>query len=521
MSYVNDTSLKLYLDAKGYTNPTSTWSDSSGNGNNGTLYNFNYNTTSGWTSNSLILDGGDDRIEIPDGNYADFDSNDFTIQQTLSLAILPLSYSRFSLFQQRVNTTSNHSLSLYYVNTSSIYQFEFRYSADGVVYTSLLFNYNLIINTKYVIQIKKVDTILYLYINNTKYTFGTLSSAIIYNSTAKFYLGTNNNTNGSYNYLLQGNLYNFAVYNRALLDTEMTQNYNDAIAINGTNVTVTSPIVNSSVITISPIISTIGNVLVSSNIINNSIIMPTSLIISVQKNINIASIILLSNNTFVNSPTVNTFRNTTINSNVIAENMGVSNPIVLGVRNINVVSSIIASNVVLSNPIVSMLQNKVITSCVIISLVSLFNPIINKLIFVSGKPYFCNIVKYERNVIIVVKERNIIISKNERIVKIEIINIKGGMRNMAVSGNTIRFVATFPNWMGIASDVDSGSNIIFDVVDSGMRRVFSMVLTEDNHIGVGKYFYDFTVPNLYSDLKISFSGILESSPIKSEYIIKK
>ena len=44
----------------GHSNTTSTWKDISGNGNDMPLYNFNYNSDSGWISDGIIFDGVDD-----------------------------------------------------------------------------------------------------------------------------------------------------------------------------------------------------------------------------------------------------------------------------------------------------------------------------------------------------------------------------------------------------------------------------------------------------------------------------
>jgi hypothetical protein len=62
--------LVLYLPFDEGSNPNTTAYDYSGNGNNGTLYNFDWTATSGWTTGkvnkALVFDGVDDWVEVPD-----------------------------------------------------------------------------------------------------------------------------------------------------------------------------------------------------------------------------------------------------------------------------------------------------------------------------------------------------------------------------------------------------------------------------------------------------------------------
>ncbi len=63
----------------GHSNGTTVWKDLTGNGNNGTLTNFSYNSSSGWKNNSLKFDGSDDGVSIGD-SLQDLFKNGNTIE---------------------------------------------------------------------------------------------------------------------------------------------------------------------------------------------------------------------------------------------------------------------------------------------------------------------------------------------------------------------------------------------------------------------------------------------------------
>ncbi len=61
--------LVLWFDAKGRTNGDkykNVWKDLSGNGNHGELMNFGYTEDSGWVDGGLRFDGVDDYVQLPD-----------------------------------------------------------------------------------------------------------------------------------------------------------------------------------------------------------------------------------------------------------------------------------------------------------------------------------------------------------------------------------------------------------------------------------------------------------------------
>ena len=78
--------LVLWYDFSGRTNADSQRGiaeDLSGNGNHGTLQNFNYTTESGYEKNKLLFDGVDDHIKTPSNLLGGLDS--ITISVTLKI----------------------------------------------------------------------------------------------------------------------------------------------------------------------------------------------------------------------------------------------------------------------------------------------------------------------------------------------------------------------------------------------------------------------------------------------------
>ena len=99
--------LILYYDAinntgNGHSSSTTTWKDLSGNGNDGTLNNINFDATSGWQSDGLVLDGVDDFVQSINPAYTtDGDKNDITVEVVSSKA--EVKYGALLSFTHHVN----------------------------------------------------------------------------------------------------------------------------------------------------------------------------------------------------------------------------------------------------------------------------------------------------------------------------------------------------------------------------------------------------------------------------------
>ena len=190
--------LVLCLDAanlKSYPGSGNTWTDLSGRGNNGTLTNGP--TYSSANSGVIIFDGVDDRVD------------------TINVSSLTTMTIEIWIYDTR---SSGQRDILSYNGNSGAYTFNgstFRTDGNGLAGRSFAGVGDPPLNTWYrFCYVKNGD----LYINETKYTGS----------------GTNNpygvislgNTRSDVNNRLNGRISNVKIYNRALSNTEISQNFN-------------------------------------------------------------------------------------------------------------------------------------------------------------------------------------------------------------------------------------------------------------------------------------------------------
>ena len=113
----------LYLDGRyGCNDPaTQTWYDLSGMGNDGTLNNFAYAGTSGWTGKGLGFDGVDDYVEVQ--HSAEFDVTEFTLEILIKTpsTITQTGYKNLISKCDEAGTAENRDYNLYvYSETGKI-----------------------------------------------------------------------------------------------------------------------------------------------------------------------------------------------------------------------------------------------------------------------------------------------------------------------------------------------------------------------------------------------------------------
>ena len=190
--------LVLDLDAgisASYVGSGITWTDLSGNGNNGTLAGgVGYSASNG---GALVFDGTDDKVDT------------FNVSSLTDMTIEMWIYDTRSSGDRDILSYNGNSGS-YTFNGST-----FRTDGNGLVGRSFAGVGNPPLNTWYrFCYVKNGD----LYINQTQYTgsgtdnpYGTLSFA---------------NTRGDVNNKLNGRISSVKVYNRALTAAEISQNYN-------------------------------------------------------------------------------------------------------------------------------------------------------------------------------------------------------------------------------------------------------------------------------------------------------
>lgn len=196
--------LVLHLDAgnvSSYPGTGTTWSDLSGN-NNGTLTNGpTYNSGNG---GSIVFDGTNDYVNLPYLLLSG--SSDFTI----NIWLKSNSYPGGTLFGNypagNLQCFYGNSFIGMWLNNSSTYLTSpsTEFTTNPVMFSALRTGGN--------------ETRCYL--NSVLKKTG--ASAVTIGSTANFRIGTNTNSGEVYN----GSIFTVSIYNRALTETEIQQNFN-------------------------------------------------------------------------------------------------------------------------------------------------------------------------------------------------------------------------------------------------------------------------------------------------------
>lgn len=212
--------LVLYLDAantKSYMSGSTTWNDISRSGFNGTLTNGPvFNTGSG---GSIVFDGVNDYIAS--SNILNV-SNRFTVNAWVRVTTLspnaatrrvimsndyPFSVGRGFCFSASGNNGTDFWISLGRDQKLAV-------SSTGLIAA----------NTTYMLSVRVNATdLIKLYRNGTEVTYATRTDgnvSLSYNT--GYILGTRNVVGDFF----AGNIYNIQVYDRALSDIEVLQNYN-------------------------------------------------------------------------------------------------------------------------------------------------------------------------------------------------------------------------------------------------------------------------------------------------------
>ena len=206
--------LVLCLDAanpQSYPGSGTTWTDLSGNGNNGTL--FNSPAFSSGSSGSIVFDGSDDYVgfgNIPIANITSV--NNFTINiwmlrsvSGLGIGILhkgPVSGNDYDWMVYLNGSTNN--VQFYKKNTSNV----------GSAVTGFNSDLNTIVN----ISISLSSDVVYFYKNGSFISSSSLDGDIR-TSSDPFKIGRG--WDGS----LNGKVYSNQIYNRALSASEVLQNF--------------------------------------------------------------------------------------------------------------------------------------------------------------------------------------------------------------------------------------------------------------------------------------------------------
>jgi hypothetical protein len=207
--------LVLYLDAanrNSYPGSGTTWTDLSGNGNNGTLTNGP--TFNAANMGSIVFDGTNDYIYR--SSLSNFNSSTYTILLWGKFVSVSSSGILFNL--GRSSGDADTEAQLYYNNSRLVY---WDY-AGSIAFNFIQSSGTLSTNVYQYLGFTKNSTNGTFYING--YSSGTGTAAFDANiSTNDFTIGAD--IRDSINYV-NGNISQFLLYNRVLTASEVLQNYN-------------------------------------------------------------------------------------------------------------------------------------------------------------------------------------------------------------------------------------------------------------------------------------------------------
>jgi len=210
LTYIRD-GLILYLDAgdsNSYPGTGNTWTDLSGNDNDGTL--INGPTYSSDNGGFIVFDGVDDYITVSNVQPS---TNDFTI----------------SVWVYKFNNTSNDYIWDFGSNGgtlssgTSVGGYGFRYYNETLGTSSNMYTQGTIpdINKWYNVSITRNSGTSTMYVNGSLITSSSGDTHDI--SSTTLYIGR---YGGGTDYEHHGYISNFSIYNRALTQQEVQQNFN-------------------------------------------------------------------------------------------------------------------------------------------------------------------------------------------------------------------------------------------------------------------------------------------------------
>ena len=206
-----------YNSEFGKSKKTKTWYDLSKNNNNATLKNFDFNKTSGWTGNSLLLDGKNDWVSMQK-----IYNNNMTVEIALKILNekdgkklyvidnyesggmgIEKNTSGYMLGAVNVDGSYYTTLSNNKINDNTKYSLTLQYDGSNILYRENDLKYNTYAEGR----IKEP-------INSTRFALGVNASGENYD---------NMESSEAFNNF---EVYSVRIYNRALTDEEISQNYN-------------------------------------------------------------------------------------------------------------------------------------------------------------------------------------------------------------------------------------------------------------------------------------------------------
>ena len=210
--------LVLHLDAgntASYPGTGITWTDLSGNGNNGTLVNMdgaNFNSSNG---GSLVFNGSDEYVEL--GNILNIGTGQFTLEYFGRATASTNNYTKIA----SKGAYANGGWTVLHGKTpSGTYVIGFTFGSGGTD-TFLTVSDPVLINTTYQVAVTRdASNIIRTYLNGS-FKFSLTSTFNFTTNTYNYNIGRS-----GFGEYFTGNVYNWRHYNRALTAAEVTQNFN-------------------------------------------------------------------------------------------------------------------------------------------------------------------------------------------------------------------------------------------------------------------------------------------------------
>ena len=201
----------------GHSNGTTTWKDLSGNGNNGTLTNFSYSSSSGWRTDRLTFDGKSSYITLQNNPIYTVNEN---TEYTLNIVVDVKKVKTHNFFCNR--TEIGKGISIFLINNI------IRCDNGSTEWTT---EYEFPVNQKINVTIVKKATEIALYVDGQLLKISNAVGDKTSLHEGVFTIGASqvkNSTTGvveSFNYYLNGDIYLVNIYDKALTELEVKNNY--------------------------------------------------------------------------------------------------------------------------------------------------------------------------------------------------------------------------------------------------------------------------------------------------------
>ncbi|GEM_PF-5245337 len=219
---VIDDSLVLWFDGTTGNNyeQTGTWKDLSGNGNHGQLMNFGYTEGSGWVDGGLKFDGVDDIVMVPNFNPSIF-NNQFTFEMVINISKLMAEGSGY--YNNVAGFTSSKKDVHFIINLWERNRISINLINNNSQIAILTLANSLILNKKIHIMCKYDGREIDFFINGSKVDLQADDTTIRFLADYDCLVvgGRRTFSRGYYD----GSIYSTRLYNRALTDEEILQNY--------------------------------------------------------------------------------------------------------------------------------------------------------------------------------------------------------------------------------------------------------------------------------------------------------